>query len=333
MIAFGLREKAEEELRKRLADDEIKNLSLADLTHAIKAGEALTEQSKKNFPWLPQAEALLAAALAEVDTTEDEAVTHRSYADSLASGGLSTDAMVQFFSELMPVANRYQLHAHLVSRGGDPTLRVKSYNAWLLLRVMAQPEAMRWGPFVPHLVVPIAPPACDMPQVAAYNTDLYRQCRAHAGEPKGAGSVTAPNTTKGPLDVKGGAGERLQIAEEGGQMVVIADPIADTFNLMRQEMAAIRNELAGLKQGLAAEAKTTQQRDPVADVAERILAAMAMRSYRPRGRGQYVRGGAGDDEESLDEETTAMPAVMPLEKKTAFAKPEVATKEDKIAKK
>jgi hypothetical protein len=59
---------------------------------------------------------------------------------------------------------------------------------------------------------------------------------------------------------------------------------------------------------------------------------MAMRSYRPRGRGQYVRGGAGDDEESLDEETTAMP-VMPLEKKTAFAKPEVASKDEKITKK
>jgi phage FluMu protein gp41 len=42
--------------------------------------------------------------------------------------------------------------------------------------------------------------------------------------------------TKETHDVKGGAGERLHIVEEEGRMVVLAEPAAETFNMLREQI-------------------------------------------------------------------------------------------------
>jgi hypothetical protein len=45
-------------------------------------------------------------------------------------------------------------------------------------------DKMRWGMYVPHLTVPIAPPACQLQQTVDYNQELFRACRAFSNDPK-----------------------------------------------------------------------------------------------------------------------------------------------------
>jgi hypothetical protein len=166
--------------------------------------------------------------------------------------------MIDFFALLFPPGEekQYKLQSFLISRGGEPAARVKAYNAWLALRVMEPNDKMRWGMYVPHLTVPIAPPACQLQQIVNYNQELFRACRAFANDPQGAGAVQVPGmlrVTRETHDVKGSAGERLHIVEEEGRMVVLAEPVAETFNMLREQITVLQREMAGMKQAFAAE--------------------------------------------------------------------------------
>jgi hypothetical protein len=198
-------------------------------------------ESKKSdqeaFPHLTLIDQIRTTAMYQKGMRTTDEANAENFLNNVSAGLLSTAALISGFAFLADVDEAQDWWRTTMLGEPDQVKLVRSWNVFLH-DTMTLADKKKWGKFIPHLHVPVAPTTWRRRKVEAYNEELYKQCIKYT-DPTGAGGVPMPFQD----EIKGGRAT-LELVEDQGRQVVDAEPVHAALVGQAQELAAQKQSQA-----------------------------------------------------------------------------------------